>query len=97
MIPDVVQPVSAPKAVSTLEQLVRGDVHLLVVPGVLLVLTHVVALLAGDGVVFLDLVAARTAVKIHLEQFFLLKKKTYKKSFKKVKSFPNNLQFLSIN
>ena len=66
VVADIVQPVSNPEAVSTLEQLVSGDVHPLVVPGVLLVLAHVVALLAGDCIVLLDLMSTRTAVEIHL-------------------------------
>ena len=42
---------------------------LLVVPGVLFVLAHVVTFLAGDGIVLLDLVSSGAAVEIHLENF----------------------------
>ena len=69
MVPNVVQPIPDPAAVGALKQLVGGDVDLLVAPGVLFVLAHVVALLAGDGIVLLDLVSTGSAVEIHLEHF----------------------------
>ena len=66
VVTDVVQSVSAPHAVSALEQLLRGNMNLLVNPAVIFVLRHVVALLAGDPLLLLDFVTSRPTVEIHL-------------------------------
>ena len=67
VVSQAIQTVAKPVTVSTLKQLVSGDVDLLLVDeGVLFVLCHVVALLAGDCLILFSLMATRPAVVIHL-------------------------------
>ena len=68
VISDVVQPVSTPDTVSALEQFLGRDVDLLVNPTVVLVLGNVIALLAGDALLLLDLVTPGAAMEVHLER-----------------------------
>ena len=74
MIADIVQPVTDPEAVATLEELVCWDVNPLVVPGVLFVFTHVVAFLTGDSIVLLHLVSPAPTVEVHLLKKSILTK-----------------------
>ena len=80
VVSEAVQSVPAPHAIPALKQLLRRNVdlaknyisgyfcsfYLFVNPAVVLVDCHVVALLTGDGVVLLDLMAPRPTVEVHL-------------------------------
>ena len=65
---DVVQSVPAPDAVPALEQFLRGDVHLLVDPAVVLILRNVIALLARNSLLLLYFVTSGAAMEVHLKR-----------------------------
>ena len=65
---DVVQSVPAPDAVPALEQFLRGDVHLLVDPTVVLILRNVIALLARNSLLLLYFVTSGAAMEVHLKR-----------------------------
>ena len=65
---DIVQSVTTPDTVPALEQFLRGDVHLLVDPTVVLILRNVIALLARNSLLLLYFVTSGAAMEVHLKR-----------------------------